>query len=124
MRAITIEVNEFSGVAGMIAPGCRVDVVATIQASNNEELSSHTIVQNVSVTAVGQRVTARPDPKDDPQQQQQAFRSVTLLCTPEEAEAIQLANTKAARGSCCVATRTTKRSRPQASRLPDFAAAR
>jgi pilus assembly protein CpaB len=93
MRAITIEVNEFSGVAGMVAPGCRVDVVATIQASNNEELSSHTIVQNVSVTAVGQRVTARPDPKDDPQQQQQAFRSVTLLCTPEEAEAIQLANT-------------------------------
>jgi hypothetical protein len=45
------------------------------------------------VTAVGQRVTARPDPKDDPQQQQQAFRSVTLLCTPDEAEAIQLANT-------------------------------
>ena len=92
MCAITIEVTEFSGVAEMVSPGSRVDVVATIQAGGNEEMSARTIVQNVKVTAVGQRVTAKPDPKDDPSQQQ-VFRSVTLICTPEEAEAIELANT-------------------------------
>jgi len=91
-RAITIEVNEFSGVGGMICPGSRVDVVATIQATNGEEMTARTIVQNVKVTAVGQRVTAKRDPKED-QGQPEVFRSVTLLCTPEEAESIELANT-------------------------------
>jgi pilus assembly protein CpaB len=92
MRAITIEVNEFSGVGGMVSPGSRVDVVATIQATGGEELAARTIVQDVKVTAVGQRVISHRDPKDDPNQQEQ-FRSVTLLCTPEEAESIELANT-------------------------------
>src|SRR5947207_6035724 len=55
MRAITIEVNEFSGVGGTIAPGSRVDVVATIQGSGGEEMSARTIVQNVKITAVGKR---------------------------------------------------------------------
>jgi pilus assembly protein CpaB len=95
LRAITIEVNEFSGLANMVAPGCRVDIVATIQPSSGEEMVSRTIVQDVKVTAVGNRVTKNIDPHDDAQaqQQQQQFRSVTLLCTPQEAEAIQLANT-------------------------------
>ena len=30
MRAITIEVNEYTGVGAMITPGCRVDVIATL----------------------------------------------------------------------------------------------
>jgi pilus assembly protein CpaB len=92
MRAITIEVNEFSGVAGMISPGSRVDIVATIGASGNDEMTARTIVQNVKITAIGQRVTAKADPKDDPNAQQ-VFRSATILCTPEEAEAIELAHT-------------------------------
>lgn len=92
MRAITIEVNEFSGVGGMIAPGSRVDVVATIQGSNGDEMSARTIVQNVKITAVGQRVTSRRDAKEDAAAQE-VFRSVTILCSPEEAESIELATT-------------------------------
>src|SRR5438046_1087473 len=92
MRAITIEVNEFSGLGGMIAPGSRVDVVATIQGSGGDEMSARTIVQNVKITAVGQRVSSKRDPKEDPAQQE-VFRSVTILCAPEEAEAIELAST-------------------------------
>src|SRR5215217_1929454 len=34
MRAITVEVNEFTGVAGMLTPGCRVDIVSTINDQN------------------------------------------------------------------------------------------
>jgi len=33
MRAVTIEVNETSGVAGLLVPGCRVDVVSTLPIS-------------------------------------------------------------------------------------------
>src|SRR5690349_15221204 len=31
MRAITIQVNEFSGVAGLLTPGCKVDIISTVQ---------------------------------------------------------------------------------------------
>src|SRR5687768_4532598 len=54
MRAISLEVNEFSGVGGMLAPGSRVDVLVTLAAKEaGGEPVSRTIVQNVKVTAVG-----------------------------------------------------------------------
>jgi pilus assembly protein CpaB len=92
MRAITIEVNEFSGLAGMITPSSDVDVVTTIQGEDNTGMSSRTIVQNVKVLAVGQRVSADQKPQTNPNNgQPEPFRNVTLLVKPEEAEAIQLA---------------------------------
>jgi pilus assembly protein CpaB len=81
MRAITVEINEFSGVAGFLAPGCRVDVVVTIGGDAGEMLS-RTVVQNVKVQAMGTRQQADPNAP---------VRSVTLLVTPKEAEAIELA---------------------------------
>jgi pilus assembly protein CpaB len=89
MRAITIEVNEFSGVAGLLTPGCHVDVLATIQ-SNNKQLT-RAIVQDVKVTAVGQHLTAQDSQKQDPNQPPQITRSITVLVTLEQAEAIELA---------------------------------
>lgn len=86
MRAITIEINEFSGLAGMIRPGAIVDVVSTLQ-GNNEDAMARTIVQGVRVTAVGQRVS----PIDEPDEETPPARSVTLLVTPEQAEQIELA---------------------------------
>jgi pilus assembly protein CpaB len=91
MRAITVEVNEFSSVGGMITPGSRVDVISTIQGNNGDSVA-RTIVQNVKVTAVGQRTaTVQSDPKTPADPSQEAFKSVTMLCTPEDAEAIELA---------------------------------
>src|SRR3954470_818907 len=51
MRAITIEVNEFSGLGGMITPGSRVDVISTVQPNGTDELLARTVVQNVKITA-------------------------------------------------------------------------
>lgn len=82
MRAISLEINEFSGVAGFLLPGCRVDVVATIPGEAGEMLS-RTVVQNVEVTAIGRRQQT-PDDRDGP------AKSVTLLVTPQQAEAIEL----------------------------------
>lgn len=86
MRAITVEVNEFSGVAGLLAPGCRVDVVMTMQGERSGESLARTICQDIKVTAVGQQVGQDKD-KDD---EKGPSRSVTLLVTPRDAEAIEL----------------------------------
>lgn len=89
MRAITVEVNETSGLAGMIVPGCRVDVVSTLSGANKDDSVSCTIVQDVLVQAVGQRLTPGPDPD---QKDAQPVRSVTLIATPRDAEVIDLAS--------------------------------
>jgi pilus assembly protein CpaB len=89
MRAITVEINEFSGVAGNLVPGCRVDVVASINGEGGGEMVSRTIVQNVRVTAIGMR---RPTPEEEKGGSNGGqMKSVTLLTTPKEAEAIELA---------------------------------
>jgi len=88
MRAISIEINEFSGVGGMLMPGCRVDLLSTVPAEQGGEMVSRTIVQNVQIAAVGQRMVAQPKEKGD---EPQPFRSVTLIVTPAESEAIELA---------------------------------
>src|SRR5687767_9357764 len=90
MRAVTIEVNEYSGIAGLVTPGCRVDVIATINDGNNENRIAKTIVQNVKVTAVGQR-TAAAGADAPPPPPGEMFKSVTLLASLENAEAIELA---------------------------------
>jgi pilus assembly protein CpaB len=89
MRAITLEVNETSGLAGMIAPGCRVDVMTTLNGATREGSVACTVVQDVLVQAVGQRLAQGrvPEEKDAP-----PVRSVTLIATPRDAEAIELAS--------------------------------
>ncbi len=90
MRAISIEINEFSGVGGMLIPGAHVDLIATVQSEVAGEMISRTVVQNVEISAVGQRMVKQPDKKSD---EPVVFRSVTLMATPTEAEAIELAAT-------------------------------
>lgn len=104
MRAITVEVNEVSGLAGLIAPGCNVDLVATLVDEKTRQTVAGTIVQNVKVSAVGQEITphtqeaaggsAEPG-KEKEQDAPKLSRSVTLIATPEQAAAIDLTATKA-----------------------------
>jgi pilus assembly protein CpaB len=86
MRAISVEVNEVSGVAGLLAPGCYVDVVTTFP--NDRNAIARTIVQNVRVMAVGQNVVMQQ--KKDSNEALALARSVTLIVTPRDAEAIEL----------------------------------
>jgi pilus assembly protein CpaB len=96
MRAITIEVNEFSGVAGLLLPGSHVDVLASLNDPTVQTVVSKTIVENVKVTAVGQRVAANQEIKKDESNPNppppEPTKSVTLLVTPEQSEAIELAS--------------------------------
>ncbi len=86
MRAMTIEVNEFSAVGGMVTPGARVDVLSTMLDARNNESMSRTIAQNVLVKAVGQ-MTGQHEKTDV---EAKPVRSVTLLVTSKQAESIQL----------------------------------
>lgn len=92
MRAVTLEVNEFSGVGGLLIPGCRVDVLATLRSDPGHEAVTRTIAQDLKVTAVGQSMGMRNDPPQDNKSDPRLPRSVTLLASPKQAELIQLAS--------------------------------
>jgi pilus assembly protein CpaB len=93
MRAITVKVNDTTGVAGFVFPGDRVDIVLTqeIEASGSEQpfRSAETIVRNVRVLAVDQRLESKGD---DGKPLVKTFENVTLEVTPVLAEKIAVAD--------------------------------
>lgn len=86
MRAVAIRVNDVVGVAGFVLPGMKVDVLVTGRPPNSAETVTTTVLQNVTVVSAGQ--TIQTDGKS------QAINApvVTLLVSPEQAEALTLAN--------------------------------
>jgi pilus assembly protein CpaB len=88
MRAITVDINDVSGVAGFIQPSCSVDIVGTIQTDGKSV--AMTILENIRVLAVGSRTGPTPPPAEPGQPVEQA-KTVTLLCSPEQAEKLELA---------------------------------
>jgi pilus assembly protein CpaB len=90
MRAVTLEVNEYSGVGGLLTPGSHVDVVQTIRGKLDDSGTlARTIVSNLKVIAVGRKMSTTPGANGEADGA--IAKSVTLLATPEEAEAIDLA---------------------------------
>ncbi len=85
-RAMTMEINEFSGVAGYIQPGSHVDVILSMRNEQTGASMARTIVQDVKIAAVGMR----HNPGDPPDSG--GGRSVTVLVTPQQAEVLELAS--------------------------------
>lgn len=85
-RALTVAVDQVSGVAGFILPDSRVDVIVTTTPPRSTKRSK-TILQNMQVLAVGQILEQREGkPVTVP--------TVTLAVTPQEAEKLALAATE------------------------------
>lgn len=86
-RAISVQVNEISGVSGFIQPGTRVDILFTRVFSNGDAATT-TILQNVRVIAYGRRLDpgAKLDPRDTSKP-----TVATLLVSQEQAEKLVLA---------------------------------
>ncbi len=85
-RAMTVKVDEASGVAGFVAPDNRVDVVVTVDKEGfGKNPMSKVIFQNLKVLGIGQRIDNRPGDKP------QVVPTVTLEVTPEEGERLALA---------------------------------
>jgi pilus assembly protein CpaB len=89
MRAFTIHTPSVaSGVGGFILPGNKVDVLLTMEGKRGGITT--TLVQNLEILAVDQRIDAPADNRVDPNQ----LRSVTLLVTPDQAARLALAQNK------------------------------
>ena len=86
-RALTMRVNEVSGVAGFVTPNTRVDVLLTMEDKNAAgEPATRIIMQDMRVLAAGQSI--QPDKEGKPQ----PVPVVTFLVTPEQAETLALAS--------------------------------
>ena len=99
-RAISVQVNEISGVSGFIQPGTRVDVLFTRVFANGDAATT-TILQNVKVIAYGRQLdpAARVDPRDTSRP-----TVATLLVSQEQGERLVLAEQ---RGRIQLALRNT-----------------
>src|SRR5262249_8417595 len=95
MRAFTIQTpNVASGVAGFILPGNKVDVLLHVPGNGGNGPNgggiTTTLLQNVEILAVDQRVDAPADNKVDAN----LLRSVTLLVRPDQALKLDLGQNK------------------------------
>ena len=89
MRAVSVPVNATSGVAGLLFPGDRVDIILTHEIGRRGEhgegrrRASETVLNNVRLLAVDQHT-------DDQNNQPAVAKNATLEVTPREAEAITM----------------------------------
>ena len=90
MRAVSVRVNDVVGVAGYVLPGTRVDVVATVNPTQQQtDVTSKVVLANVQVLASGTKIERDGD-KGKPME----VSVVTLLVDPSEAERLTLASTE------------------------------
>jgi|UniRef100_A0A7C3V7J7 pilus assembly protein CpaB len=84
--AVTVRVDDVSGVAGFINPGDRVDLLVEMPAPEGKgEHFSKILLQNLKVLSKGQIWDQTAEKKP------QVVNTVTLEVTPEEAEIVNLA---------------------------------
>lgn len=92
MRAITVPVNDITGVAGFVFPGDRVDMVLTQTVSGGGDgpplKVSETILRNLRVLATDQRLDSKGE---DGKPVVKSFANVTFEVTPKIAEKIAVA---------------------------------
>jgi pilus assembly protein CpaB len=85
-RAMTVKVDEASGVAGFLNPDNRVDVLVTLDKGEySGKPASKVVLQNLRVLGAGQKMEKRPGDKP------QVVPTVTLEVSPEEGEVLALA---------------------------------
>jgi pilus assembly protein CpaB len=90
MRALSVRVNDVVGVAGYVLPGTRVDVVATVNPTQQQpDVTSKVVLTNVLVLAAGTKIE-----RDTEGGKPLAVSVVTLLVDPVEAERLTLASTE------------------------------
>jgi len=87
-RALTLQMDQTSRIAGLLAPGDHVDIIGTFRPhytdlQNKKELETTiTLIQNVVILATGQQTSAR----SGSMRERSNEGLVTVLVSPEEAE--------------------------------------
>ena len=107
MRAITVEIDTVSGVAGYIFPGDRIDIVMThkiptdlanpdnaSQLRNDRSISAthaETVLSDIKILAVEIRGLTEYKTSAEQKRHPQAPTNITIQVTPEQAQVIRLA---------------------------------
>jgi pilus assembly protein CpaB len=89
MRAVSISIDRVKGVAGLIQPGDRVDVIAVPPRVGNEIPQAAAILRGALVLAMGnevETVSATPSPEN------QNLTTVTLALTPPQVDLLAAAD--------------------------------
>lgn len=94
MRAVTVQIDKVSGNSGLVFPGDHVDLILTLELIggrniSSRSLASETILKNVRVIAMGQRVETFAS--IDAQVEERPATTATLEVVPEHAERINVA---------------------------------
>lgn len=104
-RAMSIPVDAISGVSGLLRPGDRVDILGTFPIGTKEELVQDaqgnkavgyvtmTLLQNVTLLAVGQEISDVPTGEKG-KRRRGSYSSVTASVTIDEAELLTIAQTR------------------------------
>ncbi len=93
MRAIAVPVNATTGIAGLVFPGDRIDLILTFTAVNRGSTANATITRRVSETVLSRvRVIAIDQRTDDIKGKPKIAKTVTLEVTPKQAEVVTLAS--------------------------------
>jgi pilus assembly protein CpaB len=95
-RAVAVKIDEGSGVDYHLEPGCYVDVVGSFSTRRDgrQETLARTVVENVQVGAVGQRVSRVQDEGEDGKSSSRSVRAVTLFVKPDDVPKLLLAEQK------------------------------
>jgi pilus assembly protein CpaB len=89
MRAVSISIDRVKGVAGLIQPGDRVDVIAVPPRTGNETPRAAAILRGVLVLAMGNELEmARATPSPD----NQNLTTITLALTPKQVDLLAAAD--------------------------------
>lgn len=107
LRAVTVALDQVSGVAGLAKPGDHVDVIATFDLPGTNVTITRTVLQDVQVLAMGSQVApaeaeqpagAAPGAPQEGEgaqpRQAKVEATATLAVTPEEAEKLVLADSE------------------------------
>lgn len=97
-RAVAVKIDESSGVDNHLQPGAWVDVVGMFQVRSGDggrtQTVAKTLIENVQVAAVGQRMTPNVGGEDSSKNSRNAprqARAATLLVKPEQVPSLHLA---------------------------------
>ena len=98
-RAVTISVDEVTGVGGHIQPNDHVDIAANFTVEGERAgITTLTLLQNVTVLAVGREVGRRRVDVEETHSTsamlKRGYNTVTLSLTPQEAEMIIFAQAR------------------------------
>lgn len=100
MRAVSIPISSYSGLEGLLYPGCAVDVVASFEPHSGDEWGNQafsvTLLQNIQILGIEGQTIASEAQESTPDATRSRLRvgnrlMVTLMVDPKQAKTLKLA---------------------------------